>query len=189
MTYLEFLETVVDAVKDYAPSAAITHYKKGHIPTEDEMHMIRELNHKYANKENSSELLVESLVVEMHEQSYITLNLESLYEKNPTADEIREVVKDRIDMFSKLQRYMAGTAIVKAWVFGSFARGEEKKDSDLDILVDYDPSANLSLLGAIRYKLDMEKLIGREVDLVENGYLKPFAIPSCERDKYLIYER
>ena len=84
---------------------------------------------------------------------------------------------------------MAGTAIVKAWVFGSFARGEEKKDSDLDILVDYDPSANLSLLGAIRYKLDMEKLIGREVDLVENGYLKPFAIPSCERDKYLIYER
>ena len=96
---------------------------------------------------------------------------------------------ERIDMFSKLQRYMAGTAIVKAWVFGSFARGEEKKDSDLDILVDYDPSANLSLLGAIRYKLDMEKLIGREVDLVENGYLKPFAIPSCERDKYLIYER
>ena len=64
-------------------------------------------------------------------------------------------------MFSKLQRYMAGTAIVKAWVFGSFARGEEKKDSDLDILVDYDPSANLSLLGAIRYKLDMEKLIGK----------------------------
>lgn len=96
---------------------------------------------------------------------------------------------ERMEMFSKLQRYMAGTAIVKAWVFGSFARGEEKKDSDLDILVDYDPSANLSLLGAIRYKLDMEKLIGREVDLVENGYLKPFAIPSCERDKYLIYER
>ena len=96
---------------------------------------------------------------------------------------------ERIDMFSKLQRYMAGTAIVKAWVFGSFARGEEKKDSDLDILVDYDPSANLSLLGAIRYKLDMEKLIGREVDLVENGCLKPFAIPSVEHDKYLVYER
>lgn len=102
MTYLEFLEAVVDAVKEYAPSAAITHYKRGHIPTEDEMHMIGELNRKYANKENSSELLVESLVVEMHEKSYITLNLDSIYEKNPTVDEIRETIKDRVDMFSKV---------------------------------------------------------------------------------------
>lgn len=102
MTYLEFLRAVVNAVKEYAPSAAITYYKKGYIPTEDEMHMIRELNRKYANKENSSELLVESLVVEMHEKSYITLNLESIYEKNPTVDEIRETIKDRVDTFSKL---------------------------------------------------------------------------------------
>lgn len=102
MTYLEFLETVIDAVKDYAPSAAITHYKKGHIPTEDEMHLIRELNLKYANKENSSELLVESLVIEMHEKSYITLNLDSIYEKNPTVNGIREIIKDRVDMFSKV---------------------------------------------------------------------------------------
>jgi hypothetical protein len=102
MTYLEFLMTVVNAVREYAPSAAITHYKRGYIPTEDEMYMIRELNRKYANKENSSELLVESLVVEMHEKSYITLNLESIYEKNPTVDEIRETIKDRVDMFSKV---------------------------------------------------------------------------------------
>lgn len=102
MTYLEFLMIVVNAVKEYAPSAAITHYKKGHIPTEDEMHMIRELNLKYANKENSSELLVESLVVEMHEKSYITLDLESIYEKNPTVDEIRETVKKKVDIFSKI---------------------------------------------------------------------------------------
>ena len=66
------------------------------------MHIIGELNRKYANKENSSELLVESLVVEMHEKSYITLNLESIYEKNPTVDEIRETIKDRVDMFSKV---------------------------------------------------------------------------------------
>ena len=102
MTYLEFLETVVDVVKEYAPSAAITHYKKGHIPTEDEMHLIRELNLKYANKENSSELLVESLVVEMYEKSYITLNLDSIYEKNPTIDEIRKMIKDRVDTFSEV---------------------------------------------------------------------------------------
>ena len=95
----------------------------------------------------------------------------------------------RIEMFNKVQSYLARTPIVRAWVFGSFARGEETETSDLDLLVTYDATARVSLLGTIRYKLDLEKLIGREVDLVEEGYLKPFAIPSAEHDKYLIYER
>lgn len=69
------------------------------------------------------------------------------------------------------------------------ARGEENDTSDVDLLVDYDKSGGLSLLTIVRYKLDMEQLIGREVDLVENGYLKPFAVESAEKDKYLIYER
>ena len=36
---------------------------------------------------------------------------------------------------------------------------------------------------------DSEAAIGREVDLVEYRSLKPFAVQSAERDKYLIYER
>lgn len=102
MTYLEFLMTVVNALKDNVPSATVTHYKRGHIPTEDEMHMIRELNRKYANKENSSELLVESLVVEVHKSAYITLNLEDIYNKNLTKGEIEKLIKGKVDMFSKL---------------------------------------------------------------------------------------
>ncbi len=137
MTYLEFLVTVVNAVKDYAPSAAITHYKKGHIPTEDEMHMIRELNLKYANKENSSELLVECLVVEMHEKSYITINLESLYEKNPTADEIREVVKDKVDIFSKVY---------------------DRANSVLDNIEDFDYIKDKLTLRLLPYEKNKEKL-------------------------------
>ena len=95
----------------------------------------------------------------------------------------------RIALFSTTQKYLATIPVVKAWVFGSFARGEETPSSDLDLLVDYDPSIQLSLLDIIRFKLNLEKRIGREVDLIENGSLKPFALPSAERDKYLIYER
>lgn len=102
MTYLEFLMTVVNALKDNVPSATVTHYKRGHVPAEDEMHMIRELNRKYANKENSSELLVESLVVEVHKSAYITLNLEDIYNKNLTKDEIEKLIKGKVDTFSKL---------------------------------------------------------------------------------------
>ena len=96
---------------------------------------------------------------------------------------------ERIEMFSKIQKYLESTKVNRAWVFGSFARGEENENSDVDLLVDYDKSAGLSLLTIVRYQLDMEKLIGREVDLIESHSLKPFAVPLAERDKYLIYER
>lgn len=95
----------------------------------------------------------------------------------------------RIEMFSATQKYLASIPVLRAWVFGSFARGEEKPDSDLDLLVDYDKSSQISLLDIVRYKIGLEKILGREVDLIENGCLKPFAKPSAERDKYLIYER
>ncbi|MBQ7269261.1 MAG: nucleotidyltransferase domain-containing protein [Bacteroidales bacterium] len=95
----------------------------------------------------------------------------------------------RLEMMAKVQKYLSTIPVRKAWVFGSFARGEETPESDLDLLVDYMTDAKLSLLDVIRYKRQLESIIGREVDLVENGYLKPFAVSSAERDKYLIYER
>lgn len=95
----------------------------------------------------------------------------------------------RLTIMNQVQRYLAQIPVTKAWVFGSFARGEETEHSDLDLLVDYDKTKKISLLDIVRYKLDLEKLIGRDVDLIENGCLKPFAISSAERDKYLVYER
>ncbi|MBR5925633.1 MAG: nucleotidyltransferase domain-containing protein [Bacteroidales bacterium] len=92
-------------------------------------------------------------------------------------------------MFCKVQSYLSTVPVTKAWVFGSFARGEETPESDLDLLVSYEDSSHLSLLKIIRYKLDIEDLIKRDVDLVEEGYLKSFAIESANNDKYLIYER
>ena len=102
---------------------------------------------------------------------------------------LQDLDQDRLTMMNQVQRYLAQIPVTKAWVFGSFARGEETAQSDLDLLVDYDDTKKLSLLDVVRYKLDLEKLIGRDVDLVQNGCLKPFAIPSVERDKYLVYER
>lgn len=95
----------------------------------------------------------------------------------------------RTKMFSRVQQYFAQAPIARAWVFGSFARGEETETSDLDLLVDYLPESQVSLLDIIRQRLDLEKIVGRAVDLVENGNLRPFAAASAERDKYLIYER
>ena len=46
----------------------------------------------------------------------------------------------------KIADYFKTQPVVKAWLFGSFARGEETSDSDVDILVEYDSNARISLL-------------------------------------------
>lgn len=97
--------------------------------------------------------------------------------------------QERIRIFNATQKYLSSIPVVKAWVFGSFARGEETPESDLDLLLDYDKDSGLSLLDTIRFKMNLERIIGRKVDLVENGFLRPFAVASAERDKYLIYAR
>ena len=71
----------------------------------------------------------------------------------------------------------------------SCSRGEDRTDSDVDILVRYTDSDNMSLISIGRVKRALEQSIGRKVDLVEDGQLLPFAVASANKDKILIYER
>ena len=87
-----------------------------------------------------------------------------------------------------ISNYFKSKPVEKAWVFGSFSRGEETRDSDVDILVVLTPDSHMGLefFGMI---VDLEQLLGRSVDLVVDGNLLPFARESAERDKVLVYER
>ena len=85
--------------------------------------------------------------------------------------------------------YFKTQPVVKAWLFGSFARGEQTPESDVDILVEYDSNARISLLTISHMMGELEKSTGRRIDLIENGCLLPFAVESANRDKQLIYER
>jgi predicted nucleotidyltransferase len=58
-------------------------------------------------------------------------------------------------------------------VFGSYIKGEEKKGSDLDILVEFEESASLSLLDFIGLENFLGEELGVKVDLVEKSTLKP----------------
>jgi len=55
-------------------------------------------------------------------------------------------------------------------VFGSVARGEERPESNVDILVEFEPGA--SLLNLMRLQDDLEALLGCNVDVVSAGGLK-----------------
>lgn len=63
--------------------------------------------------------------------------------------------------------------VLKAAIFGSVARGEMKKRSDIDILVKL--SKNKSLLDLAGLKIELEEKLGKKVDLVEYSILPPLA--------------
>ena len=87
-----------------------------------------------------------------------------------------------------LRQYFSTQPVLKAWLFGSFSRGEETQDSDVDIIVSLDKSKPIGLKFFGMWS-DLEELLGRKVDLVSEGTLLPFAKESAERDKFLVYER
>jgi len=88
----------------------------------------------------------------------------------------------------KISEYFKSQPIAKAWLFGSFARGEERADSDVDILISLVPGTRLGLK-FFAMNLELEQLLGRPVDLVIEGDLLPFAEKTANRDKVLVYAR
>ena len=68
-----------------------------------------------------------------------------------------------------LQCYFNTQPVSKAWLFGSYSRGEEKEGSDVDILVSFDKDAKISLFKYTSIICQLEELLQRKVDLVEDG--------------------
>lgn len=97
-----------------------------------------------------------------------------------------EVVKNMIPV---IRQYFQEKPVKRVFLFGSYSRGEEDDKSDIDLLVTYDDSNNISLLIICRMINELSDKLGHPVDIVEEGRLKPFAVSSVEKDKILIYER
>ena len=92
-------------------------------------------------------------------------------------------------MQQKIAEYFKTQPVLKAWIFGSFARGEETPSSDVDILFVPDMSQKFSLFTLGGMYMDLKDILNREVDLIPENSLLPFAKKSADRDKILIYER
>ena len=85
--------------------------------------------------------------------------------------------------------YFKTQPVLKAWLFGSYARAEQTSDSDVDLLVEFDHSSPIGLFAYARMWRELQERLGLNVDLVEEGTLRPFAVDSANRDKKLVYER
>ena len=109
--------------------------------------------------------------------------------KEEIISRMEQIDQKRVAMVHAIQDFLRREPIERAWIFGSFSRMEERPDSDIDILVDLDTSTPMGLLQYAGMVNNLESILGRKVDLVANGSVKPFAQPSINRDKVLIYER
>jgi predicted nucleotidyltransferase/DNA-binding XRE family transcriptional regulator len=74
-----------------------------------------------------------------------------------------------------------------AWLFGSYARGEEKLNSDVDIMIELNNKKKYSMFDILDISFKLENKISRKVDLVEKGCLKDFALETAAKDLIKIY--
>lgn len=88
----------------------------------------------------------------------------------------------------QIKVYLADKPVNRAYLFGSYVRGEAKKGSDVDILVELDYSQQIGLM-FVQMKLDLEELLHKEVDLVSANGVSKYLKPIIDREKELIYAR
>jgi hypothetical protein len=111
------------------------------------------------------------------------LSKEELSIKEEQADKklnIDKINKSLLKIKPKIIKVLKKYNIKKAGIFGSYVRGKEKKDSDIDILIE--PPKGIGF-GFVGIQFELEDKLGRKVDLVSYNGLSPYL-----KDKILSQE-
>lgn len=87
-----------------------------------------------------------------------------------------------------IKTYFRTRPVLKAYLFGSYVRGQADKESDIDILVDLDYTEKIGLQ-FVQMKLDLEKILNSKVDLVSSAGLSKYIKPLIDSEKQVIYAR
>jgi uncharacterized protein len=92
-----------------------------------------------------------------------------------------ELELDRMNEFFRSQ------PVLRAYIFGSYARNENNPDSDIDILVEMEKGTDLFRF--IKIKIQLEKLLNKTVDLVSSNGLSRRLKPIIDAERILVYEK
>lgn len=92
------------------------------------------------------------------------------------------------DQLQMLKSYFSDKPVLKAYVFGSYARGDADEKSDIDLLLQLDYSKKIGLQ-YVRMQLELEDIMHKRVEFSTVDFLKPGVQKLVDRDKKLIYEK
>src|SRR6201987_4785581 len=87
-----------------------------------------------------------------------------------------------------IKQYLKSQPVLKAYLFGSYVRGEADENSDIDLLVDLDYTQKIGLQ-FIKMKIDLEKMLHAKVDLVSSNGVSKYIMPLVNKEKRLIYAK
>ncbi len=90
--------------------------------------------------------------------------------------------QDILDRLRDNEGALRQRGVAHAALFGSLARGDERPDSDIDILIEIAPDAPIGLFQYVGIVHFLEDLFPARVDVANREGLKPFVRPSAERD-------
>lgn len=85
----------------------------------------------------------------------------------------------------KIKQILLKNNVEFAGVFGSYARGEHRPDSDIDILVRF--SAPKSLFDLAGLEIELSESLGKKVQIVTEKYLHPYLQPYVSKDLQVLY--
>jgi len=91
-----------------------------------------------------------------------------------TVEQIKHTVAD----------YFKDKPVKSVYLFGSYAKGEAKEDSDVDLLVEFEESKKrLSLYDILGFQIALEDIFKRKVDLVEDRLVHSWVRKNIDKNK------
>ena len=99
-------------------------------------------------------------------------NLISIGDRNLTSQKIIDMLKFHKDALIKY-------GVKRIGLFGSYARGDQKKNSDMDFLVEFNKPVFENFMDLAFY---LENLFGKKVELITNGNISPYIQPYIEKE-------
>ena len=85
----------------------------------------------------------------------------------------------------KLVKVCRQNDVSMAGIFGSMARGEAKKKSDIDLVIRF--SKRKSLLAVVRLERELTEALGRKVDLLTEGAISPYMREQILKEMQVVY--
>jgi hypothetical protein len=92
---------------------------------------------------------------------------------------------NREEIFEKIIQILKDQGARKISIFGSYVRGEEKPESDIDVIVEF--SDRKSLLELVRIERELSKALGIKVDLLTQKSISPYLIDTIRKEMEVIY--
>lgn len=140
--------------------------------------MVLYLSRKILDEVGAEDLAHKALIAAEKEIQY-----KPRHRKNPGSVQEKKKITRRIQQYFQSQ-----TLVSKAWLFGSFARGDDTRTSDIDIIIDVAARTKFTLFDLAEVQEQVQKIVSGKADIVMLKGIRPEMKTRIGKDMLLIYE-